>query len=206
LAKQWATLEGESKTLNRSVEAAAERERDADRIRKDYARVSELAIAIPLFRQILKLRSDMAATNKKLADRQAEVKGATDSVRAKELRDEIRQNRNALETADAVNKLRDDLDKFPPDLAPQLKLAKEHVQATAEALTETVKEKAGASGLLEQAKKKQQAFTRVGVGVPCSVCGQKVTETHAKTEIDRLAAEVSALDAKVKELTKKESQ
>src|SRR5207248_10153891 len=103
-----------------------------------------------------------------------EVKLAGYSANAKERHDEIRQNGTTHKTAEAIKKLRDDLDKFPPDLATQLKTAKEHVVNSADVLTATVKDKAGASGLLEEAKKKQQAFAKVGVGIPCSVCGQKV--------------------------------
>ncbi len=101
-AKQWASLDSELKTLNQHIQAAANRERDADRIRKNFARVSELATAIPLFRQILKLRNDMTAANTTLTARKAEAKEAADAVSAKELRDEIRRNQNALDTAEAV--------------------------------------------------------------------------------------------------------
>jgi DNA repair exonuclease SbcCD ATPase subunit len=206
LAKQWTHLDAELRTLNHQIRAAADRERDSDRIRRDFLRATDLTNAVPLFRQIVKLRKEMATTNKKLGDCQPEIKRAEDSVRAKELRDEIRQNRTALETADAIKKLRDDLDKFPPDLATQLKAAKELVVNSADVLTATVKDKAGASGLLEEAKKKQRAFAKVGVGVLCSVCGQKVTEKHAKTERDRLTDETNGLQARVEELTKMELQ
>ena len=205
-AKQWASLDAELKTLNQHIQAAANRERDADRIRKNFARVSELATAIPLFRQILKLRNDMTAANTTLTARKAEAMEAADAVRAKELRDEIRRNQNALDTAEAVKKLRDEFERIPADLLDQLKTAKEQVQGAANALTSTKTEKASVSALLEQAKNQQQSFSEVGVGVPCSLCGQKVTEKHAKIERDRLAADVNSLGAKVRALTKKESQ
>ena len=205
-AKQWANLDAEVKTLNQRIQAAADRERDADRIRRDFTRTNELATAIPHFRQILKLRGDMIVASKKLTDHGAEAKRAADAVRAKELRDEIRRNQNALETVEAVSKLRDDLDSFPADLVIQLRTAKDNVQAAVNSLTSAITEKASASTLLEQAKNQQQSFDLVGVGVPCSLCGQKVTDKHAKMERDRLAAEVKVLAAKVKALTKKHSQ
>jgi DNA repair protein SbcC/Rad50 len=205
-AREWTNRETELKNLQQCIQASIERERDADRIRSDFARHNELKTAIPLFRQLLQLRSDMAASNKKLADHQVEVKGAKDAIKAKELRDEIRQYRAALEAADAVKQLRDDLDKLPPDLHKQLEAAKEQVKSASDALTSTGQEKASASALLKEAKKKQQAFTKVGVGVPCSICGQTVSENHAKAERDRFAGEVAALEAKLQELTKKELQ
>jgi exonuclease SbcC len=51
--------------------------------------------------------------------------------------------------------------------------------------------------LAKQAKKQQEKFGTVGIGVSCSLCGQVVTQEHAERERRRLAGEVSSLEKDV---------
>src|SRR5439155_10393663 len=108
------------------------------------------------------------------------------------------------EAANAVKTLRDELNKFDPDLAAQLQAAKTSLQTTTDALNVTSKAKATATGLLKQASEKQRQFAKVGVGVKCSRCGQEVTAKHAKDERNRLVAEIKALEEKERELANKD--
>jgi DNA repair protein SbcC/Rad50 len=205
LAKQWATLNTESKTLNQQIRDADCRERKAGRIRDDYARLTDLTAAVPVFRQLLKFRGDITTASNTLTERQAEAKGLADAIKAKQLREEIGRDQKFVDAADAVKRLREELDTFDPKLAGLLEAAQESVQATTDALTAALEAKAAVTGLLEQAKDKQQKFAEVGVGVTCSLCGQEVTAKHAKEERDRLAAEIKDLDKKVRECATKET-
>ena len=204
LAKQWGTLNAESKTLDQQIQAANGRASKAERIRDDCARLNDLAVANPVFRQLLKLRGDLVTAGETLAERQIEAKHLADATRAKQLREEIGRDQKFVDAADAVKKLRDDLGAFDPSLADLFEAARQHVQVTTEALTTTLQEKAAGNGLLEQAKEKQQKFATVGVGVKCSLCGQEVTAKHAKEERDRLVAEIKHLEKKVRESENKE--
>lgn len=205
LANQWATLDTESKTLNQQIRDADCRERKAGRIRDHYARLTDLTAAVPVFRQLIRFRGDMIAAGNALAERQAEAKGLADAIKVRQLREEIGRDQKFLDAADAVKKLRDELDEFDPDLAAHLEAAQEGVRATTYALTAALEAKAAATGLLEKAKEKQQQFAGVGVGVKCSLCGQEVTAKHAKHERDRLAAEIKELEKKVREWSTKEA-
>jgi DNA repair exonuclease SbcCD ATPase subunit len=205
LAKQWTALDKESKSLDQKLQAAAARKRDATRIRDDNATFVELTAAVPAFRQILKLRGDIVTSQNTLNQSQAEVKTASDALAAKQLRDEIARDKNVLDAADAVKKLRDDLEKFDPNLATQLEAAQTRVQEATDALTATLERKAALTSLLEQSEGKQKEFGKVGVGVKCSLCGQKVTAGHAKQERERLAAEIDKLQGALSELVGKET-
>jgi len=89
LAKQWAKLDEESKTLNQQIQDADTRARDAECIRGDHARLGELTAAVPLFRQLLKLRAEMVGVGETLSGRKIEVQRLGDATKAKELRIEI---------------------------------------------------------------------------------------------------------------------
>jgi hypothetical protein len=52
--------------------------------------------------------------------------------------------------------------------------------------------------LLRQSKQEQEKFAALGVGVPCSRCGQLVTAKHAEQERRRVAGEVRELERAVK--------
>jgi DNA repair exonuclease SbcCD ATPase subunit len=204
LAKLFATLNAESKNLKQEIRDADSRARDAQRIREQHARLNDLTVALPLLRQLLKLRDDFLRADKTLAARQAEAKRLADAAIAKELRQELTREQAFLDAANGVKELEDKLSAFDPRLAHQVEAAREQLGLTAEALTETGKAKAATAGLLDQAIQKQQDFATLEVGVKCSLCGQHVTANHAKQERDRLGAEIKRLRDKVRECDKKE--
>jgi exonuclease SbcC len=206
LAKQWATLGAESKSLNQRIWDADARASKAGHIGGDCARLNDLKLAVPVFQQLLKLRADLVSAGEMLTERQADAKRLANAIRAKELREEIGRDQKFVNATDAVMKLRDELDAFDPNLADLLEATRKRVQVTSEALTTTLQARAAANGLLEQAKGKQRNFATVGVGVKCSLCGQELTAKHAKQERDRLAADIQQLDKQVREWENKEAK
>jgi DNA repair exonuclease SbcCD ATPase subunit len=205
VAGQWVSLERESKTLNQQIRDADARAAEAKRICTDFARLNDLAAAVPVFREIIKLRDDLVSARELLTDRKSEANRLADAIRAKQLREEIGKDQKFVNAADEVKRLKEGLGKFDVNLTDQLEAAREGVRVTTEALTSTLEAKAEANGLLGQAKAQQERFATVGVGVKCSLCGQEVTEKHAKVERTRLAGDIKALEKRFREAEKTES-
>jgi DNA repair exonuclease SbcCD ATPase subunit len=204
LAKEWARLDTESKTLNQKLQEADKRARDAKQIRKDHARLCDLTTTLPLLRQLLQLRADKTKAEETLAGRQTEAKRLGDATKAKQLRDESVRDQIVVDAAQAVKDLKKDLAEFDAHLAEQVKTAEKRVQTTSESFTETAKQRAAADALLEQALHKQEEFGTLEVGVKCSLCGQQVTAKHANQERERLAGDIKQLERTVRKWTAKE--
>jgi DNA repair exonuclease SbcCD ATPase subunit len=93
--------------------------------------------------------------------------------------------------------LRRHLKSSAEELALQFAAAHELVQTETAKASLAGEARAAKEGLLRQAKEDQEKFAAVGVGVPCSRCGQLVTEEHAERERGRVADEVLDLENKV---------
>lgn len=204
-ARQWVTLDAESRNLSKHLQDAEVRAGNAERIRQDHARLNDLVAALPVFRQLLKLSDDMATADKSLVKLRVEAKQRADVVKAKELRTEIDSVQKVITTTDAVKQLEEQLAAFDPKLANQWEAARQHVQTATDALTATQQASAVAAKLLEQAKEKQDSFATVEVGGKCSLCGQPVSAKHAKEERCRLTGEIKRLEKKVKESAAQET-
>ena len=93
--------------------------------------------------------------------------------------------------------LRRHLKSSAEELALQLAAARELVKTETAKASLAGEARAVKEGLLRQAKEDQEKFVAVGVGVPCSRCGQLVTAEHAERERGRIADEVLDLEDKV---------
>jgi hypothetical protein len=153
LARQWGLLNTESNTLNQVIQSADARARNAEGIRTDHARLHDLTQAVPVLRQLVKLRGGIVAAGGTLAGRQAEAKRLGDAIRAKELRDEIARDDKFVAAADATKKLKEKLDGFDRKLADQLEAARRALQSANDAVTATLEGKAAAAGLLRDCAK-----------------------------------------------------
>jgi DNA repair exonuclease SbcCD ATPase subunit len=204
-SKSWVTLDEKCHGLSRKIQDADTRAAAAERIRADKARLDDLAIAMPLLRQLLSLREGLVGTEQLFKERKAEANRLTEALEAKKLREEIGRDNKYLDAASGIRKLQDDLGGFDPNLAEQLAAAQEHVQVTTGALTEALAAKAAAAESLKTATGQRQRFAKVGVGIPCSLCGQEVTAEHAERERDHMATQVQQLEQKVQELDGKAS-
>jgi DNA repair exonuclease SbcCD ATPase subunit len=219
-AKQWVTLETERKRLEEQITAARERADKADRIRTEYTRLNDLQAAEQVLQHVVTLRgrlSDAPDTLRKLRDKERRLADDLDRLtaaaeqerqkeenhrrreeehtqEAKTLRKELQQTEKLLPTTDEIVTLRDNLARFPPDLEGQLHDARGKLKVANGVLTSAGQAKANVAGLLEQAVERQRRFDTVEVGVQCSLCGQAVSEDHARDEVRRLAAEVQRLE------------
>jgi DNA repair protein SbcC/Rad50 len=205
-AKNWATLDTKCNGLNRQIQEADARATAAERIRGDKVRLDDLAAAVPVLRQFLSLRESLVATERIFEERQVEANRLTAALRAKQLREEIGRDNKFIDAADGVKKLKDEVDRFDPNLADQLAAAGERILVATNTVTGALEAKAAAAGLLKHARAQQQKFATVGVGVPCSLCGQEVTAQHAERERDRLATEIRQLEQKVQEWEVEEAE
>jgi DNA repair exonuclease SbcCD ATPase subunit len=229
-AEQWAKLDEKRQGYERLLLEADRRAADGQHIRDDKARLDELTAAVPTLRTAVGLRGKLAAAEAdrgKLADErdrltarhqelitaggQARQKADAHTAKAGEcarearrLREEVEREGKFVAAADEVASLKGELSSFPPDLAGLLSVARETATAAADALDRAGRAKGEVEGLLRQAKKRQQDFASVGVGVNCSRCGQPVTEEHAKRERDAIAAEVRALEHRSREAAREE--
>lgn len=113
---------------------------------------------------------------------------------AKRLRQEADADAKFLPVAEGIAALRNELDLFEKDLDGQLAAACERLRLACARVTDHEKTKAAVAGLLKHARDQQQKFAAQGVGVPCSLCGQLVSESHAELERVRLAAAVRELE------------
>ncbi|HZT79463.1 MAG TPA: SMC family ATPase [Gemmataceae bacterium] len=225
LARQWAELESDRQGLEQRIRDAEARLAKADALRTEHGRLKDLKAAVPVLRRVVALRGRLSeATDAlgKLRDEERRLAADVDRLtaaaeqakqkaeshrrqaeerdgKAKQLRKEIEQKGKLVPTADEAAKLKADLSKFPPDLADQLAAAHTKAQSAANAFAAAGQAKAKAAGILEQAKEQQRKFEAVGVGVPCSRCGQLVSEEHARRERARLAEEVRELEHKLRE-------
>jgi exonuclease SbcC len=199
LAKQWVTLEAEWQWLKKQIQDADSRATDAVRIRKEHARFVDLNVAIPVLKRLITLRDNLSTASETLAGRQAEGMRLADAIKAKQIHEQLLQDVKHVAVAEAAEKLKNVLGAVRPNLAKELKAARERASAANDAFTAAVAAKAKATGLLDQAKARQQDFDAVEIGVKCSLCGQEVTAKHAKQERARLAAEISKLEEVVRE-------
>ncbi len=89
--------------------------------------------------------------------------------------------------------LRRHLSSSPEELALQLAAARDLAKTEAAKAKRVGEVRAEKEGLLRQAKKEQERFAALDVGVPCARCGQPVTAEHAARERRRVADEVTKL-------------
>jgi DNA repair protein SbcC/Rad50 len=221
-AEQWTALELERQELDERILSADGRLRNADAIRAKHARWNNLKAAVPMLRQALTLRGRLCEETEaigKLRDKEKRLAEEADRLttaadqevqkaelhrqeaeeqaqKAKELRHEIATKEKILPTAEEVEKLKTELVGFPPDLAEQLDRADKKLTLAANALTAAGQATSRAAALLGQAEQQHRQFKTVGVGIPCSRCGQPVSEEHAEHERARLARGVQELKQK----------
>jgi DNA repair exonuclease SbcCD ATPase subunit len=231
LANEWGKLKTDAVALKRQIRDADVRAADEAQIRADYTRLTDLMTVVPVLRQVVTLRGQLSEATEALAklqevnrqhakeiDRLTAVveqekqkadkhrTSADDAAReAKRLREDIGRIEKWIPTASEVATLKTELARFPSNLAEQLEEAKKKVQTAAEALTSAGQTKAKIVGFLDEAKGQQRKFATVGVGVPCSLCGQKVTEEHADAERTRLGERVQDLEGKLRDAQKDEN-
>ncbi len=220
-AEQWAKLNTQAADLDRKLEEADERDRDAETIRRDHARFVELSAVVPVLQQLIPLRGKVAdAETKQSAGNARRDEGRTkydaDRLRAEGLRLVVSDQRQAasdfsnekdtatkererlsglLTIADELATVNGNADAFPATLDNDLAAARREQTSAADAERSARDAEAETSGLLKDAKRLQKAFADVKVGVTCSQCGQEVTEKHAEDERNRLSGRVTALTA-----------
>ena len=220
LAKQWAALEADRVRLEGQILAAKSRATDEDRIRSDKRRLDDLASAVPTLLKFVEVRDRIASAEEarekeliakqQLSERVLTLAEAVQRAReaasghsdmAKRLADEARQFRQEAErdakfipVAEGIDGLRKELGQFEKDLDERLATACDRLSLAGACVTDHEKKKAEVTGLLKHAREQQQKFAVLGVGVPCSLCGQPVTENHAELERARLAAAVRELE------------
>jgi DNA repair exonuclease SbcCD ATPase subunit len=232
LAKQWVKLESDRQRLEQQIRDAEAHLKETDAIKAKYARLNDLKAVVPVLRQAVALGgrlSDATDMLGKLRDEEKllaeEVDRLTAAVgqemqkaeerrrqaeeldgEAKQLREEIERQGKVLPTAEEVERLQAKLAEFPPDLAAQLDDAHEKVKSATDDFTTAGQERAKVAGALEPALNRQRQYEEVEVGVPCSRCGQPVSEENAKRERARLAEEVQELQQKHNEAEAKEKR
>ncbi len=224
-AKSWENLAKKDKECSEKLDAADRRAVDAERIHAGKLRFDELTATLPKLKQLVEARASLAVEEPKLRSmlqqhdeqtqarepiaqslleaKQREVTHRSEADQhereASRLRGEIKREEPFVKAAVEVAKLQAERDDFPRDLAAQVAAAKQQAGDADAALTSSKMKRAELEGLLKAAQQKQRQFATVGVGVPCSACGQLVTPQHAETERATLAAEVENLTRQVQE-------
>ncbi len=220
-AKQWVALTAKRDDLIRRLADADARATDAEQIRTDHARLVELSAVVPVLQKLIPLlavlaeavrdrdEAGMAATTLRaeLIRMRQQVEAlklvsatnrqeATDlSAEAGTAATEHGRQSSFLTFADEITALRAAATTFPATLDAEADVARAGVLAA------TVVERAARDAVtevaahLKQATEQQARFGRVGVGVPCSECGQAVTAEHAEKEEKRLADRLAELTA-----------
>jgi DNA repair exonuclease SbcCD ATPase subunit len=196
VAKQWADLSKEKQDTETRLREADERAADKQRIHESKTRLDELAATVPVLRQIINLRLNLAKMEKAHDERRAEQECVTAALTAQALRQEIDQCSKSIKSVNELSRFKAERNQFPSDLAEQLSAAQAKLRAASDDLTAAIAVRAEAEGLLRQAKSRQKEFDTVGVGVKCSRCGQLVTEEHAQRERDTIADEVRELQSR----------
>jgi DNA repair exonuclease SbcCD ATPase subunit len=230
-ARHWAALQGEQQELTRHIGEANVRAAKAAQIQADKARLDALAATVPLLSQLITLRNRVTTGEKKLAglradvdrlnaEREVEAAAASQARQkaqihganaeqhtslARRLREEIERDSRCITAAEGVAKLRGQLAGFPPDLATRLREAQDRFRLATDNATRAGNDRAEAGGLLKRCRQQEQGFAAVGVGVPCSRCGQVVTAEHAASERARLAGEMRTLEGRVQEANNREA-
>jgi DNA repair exonuclease SbcCD ATPase subunit len=186
-AKAWVKLDTDQKRLNGQIRAADDRAAAENRIRGDKVRLDDLTEVVPVLGRLVNLRVDLEKATQALDGRQKEAGRVTAALRAKQLREEIERDTEFINAAD-------NLAAFPTDLEEQLSAARDKALIADGAHDAAGKAKAGIAALLEQAQDQQRKFATVGA--TCSLCGQPVSEEHARQEHERLNAAVRELEEK----------
>jgi DNA repair protein SbcC/Rad50 len=223
-ARQWNSLAAKKANLERAIREAAERAEQSSRIQSDKARLDELTAVAPKLKSIIALRDKIDTREKDLAElksREAESqqrrlacgKAAEEAGKqlesfrfkadehdreAKRLRDEHARESKSLAAAEDLTRLETELGAYPVDLAEQLEAAEKAAKTAASAAQKAGETKATTAEFLKQVEEQQRKFAKVGVDVKCSLCGQIVDKKHAKLEKERLAADVTDLQKKLK--------
>jgi DNA repair protein SbcC/Rad50 len=222
-AKQWHILLARKSSLETAIKEANERAGQANRIRADKIRLEMLTMVVPKLKTIRELRVRIQQTESKIAALvrqegeskcrreaiQAEVATVTNAHEthraqaeqhaqiAHRLRDEIVRDSKSLSVAEEIFKLSAELSAFPADLTQSLTAAEGALAAALIANQQAGERKAATMELLKQAETREVQFAKVGVGVPCSICGQVVDKAHAEKEKAALAIQVSELRKKL---------
>lgn len=211
-ARQWEQLGARRAQVAEQIAGAEARAQDAAAIRAAKARLDELAV-VPVLQTSVTLRTDVAtlAENERLAlgavTRQREQRDASATAvavarqkadghqrladdlarQAKDLSDEAQRIGGYLKLAEEVEQLQANLTGFPSDLAAQLAQARTAEETVAQVVQEIKGKQAGVQALLDDARRRQEEFASVEVGVTCSRCGQTVDAGHAAREREALA-------------------
>jgi DNA repair exonuclease SbcCD ATPase subunit len=208
LAKQWAEHEDARRKLEAKLADATARAKDADRIRADHDRLTELARVLPTLEKFVplrdarpaaevssrKLREDHRAAAESLEELKNQIDGlklvieehraaASDHARAaKSLHDGIEAKGKLLTAAEEIAALDRQVAAFDPTLDSQAGELRSKLAAATGAEQRARDAKTEAETLLKQAEKEQKQFATVAVGVECARCGQVVSEDHAAKE------------------------
>jgi DNA repair exonuclease SbcCD ATPase subunit len=176
-------------------EAAHERGREAAGRVKDAERWAALQESRNRLQGQLRDADGRAARAERIRNDKSRLEDLTTSIPV------LRQVAALRDQLAAVNGgadwLRRHLQCSEEEFALQLAVARELVKTETAKATLASEMRAKKEGLLQKAKKEQERFASVGVGVPCSRCGQLVPAEHAERERGRVADEVRDLEEKL---------
>lgn len=222
-AKQWARLGPRRADLLRKMAEADARAKEAESLRAAKARLDDLMAAVPVLQSICTLRKRLAdldererlaraSRERQTADCDAKAKAADIARRkaeshrqaaddldrqAKNLHEQIERSRKFLTLADEVERLQQQIQAYPADLAEQLAESGTAEEKAAQTVQTVTKELSRIQAFLHLAQQQQGQFATVQVGAKCSRCGQNVDAEHAAQECSRLADEVQRWEEEV---------
>lgn len=217
VAKQWADLTAKRAGLERQVSEADARKADADRIRRDHARLAELSGAVPALQRLVPLRTAIAEADAEavrlsgerteLGEKQTAAAAAAHDSRKKaaahadeaaargreseRIRERIARDSKLLAQADDVDRLEAERAEFPADLPEQSARAEADLAAARQREAAARETKAVAAGQLSRTQNDLRKIE--AVGDVCSECGQPVSAEHARDRRGRLTGEVDEL-------------
>ncbi|MCS6851645.1 MAG: SMC family ATPase [Gemmataceae bacterium] len=225
-SERWEELCQERQGLEREVKQAQAREAELGHLRAASERLRCLQALEPAMRQTIRLGGELGAT---LSDLLAQLTGEQQEMArqldqlttsVKQTRDQSEhQQRQAREATEAAEKrrherehlkvfaaqaehlanLRREWEEIPADVEARRARAEAMAEAAAAVAEQAHGQRAALVALVAEARRRLEAFQRVQAGVPCSLCGQIVSEEHARNERRRLTDALRDLEHRLTE-------
>jgi DNA repair protein SbcC/Rad50 len=223
-AKIWNELQRDLSDLERKIAEAQARIADGDRIRAEYAQLTQLDDALPILQQLLPKERDLANLDGTLSELRAAAEATAQQYVALEeelqrtqakaielrtarveddrtlqaLHQSIERLRKFRSLATTLTEHRVQLSTYPDTLdSDRLNAASCHQNAQV-ALRVARDAVAQVRGELNVATNRQKQLDSLEVGVNCSACGQPVTAEHAEKERHHATAAVNDLAEKLR--------
>ena len=208
ITRDWLRLKDQRDGLQRKLDEANLRSASSHEVRCKYDRYLNLKTLLPNLEKMADARRQFQVSDKQrnqfkhTSDSSAEFYAASNQQYQDLLvtstafeRERDQQRANYLETHKRVDellqheKLVTDLvlyqqryESYPATLLVDHELSNQQRLSLQHRLQDLREELAGARAELDQAKRQQQRFAQLEIGVSCSSCGQLVTAEHAERE------------------------